>query len=92
MSKHTPGPWELDGVEVYPVDGLRALDAICEMSPGQGDERFYANARLIVAAPILLEALIDCVRVMQRDLNGLAVIQPELRQAIAALAKAGAEA
>lgn len=51
-TKHTPGPWVLDGVEVYPVGG----DPICAMSPGQGDE-LEANTQLIAAAPDLLEAL-----------------------------------
>lgn len=37
----------------------------------------------------LVVALKDCVSVMDRELNGLAVIQPELRQARAALAAAG---
>lgn len=35
----------------------------------------------------LLAALRDCVAVMDRDLNGLAVIQPELRIARSAIAK-----
>lgn len=38
----------------------------------------------------LTTALEDCVAVMERELNGLAVIQPELRQARTALAIAGA--
>lgn len=36
----------------------------------------------------LVSALRDCVHVMERELNGLAVIQPELRQARAVIAKA----
>lgn len=40
----------------------------------------------------LVVALRDCVSVMERDLNGLAVIQPELRQAREALAVADAPA
>lgn len=39
----------------------------------------------------LLEALTSCVNVMERELNGLAVIQPELRQAREALASAEAQ-
>ena len=50
-----------------------------------------ANALLMAAAPDLLEALIDCVLVMQRELSGLEVIQPELRQAESAIAKARGE-
>ncbi len=51
----------------------------------------FANARLMAAAPDLLEALLNCAEVMQRDLNGLAVIQPELRCALAAIKKATGE-
>lgn len=40
---------------------------------------------------LLVAALKDCVSVMERELNGLAVIQPELRQSRAALAAAGAQ-
>ena len=45
MSKHTPGPWQVIGGNVY-GDNLRAL------LPMNG-----ADARLIAAAPDLLEAL-----------------------------------
>jgi hypothetical protein len=54
------------------------------------DEEF-ANARLIAAAPDLLKALEDCVAVMDRELAGLKVIQPELSAARAAIAKATGE-
>ena len=54
------------------------------------DEEF-ANARLIAAAPDLLEALKDCVAVMDRELAGLKAIQPELSSARAAIAKATGE-
>ena len=45
MSKHTPGPWQVIGGNVY-GDNLRA------MLPMNG-----ADARLIAAAPDLLKAL-----------------------------------
>lgn len=39
----------------------------------------------------LLDALRGCALVMKYDLNGLAVIQPELRAALAAIKKATGE-
>lgn len=49
------------------------------------------NDPLSDAAPDLLAALQDCVDVMERDLAGLKLIQPELTQARAAIAKATGE-
>lgn len=93
MSKHSPGPWVVNG-----VDDLGAyvyIDSDCHVvvrcpDPGVED----ANARLIAAAPDLLEALRNVVAgaevvaalptCREREvLNGLAAI------ARAALAKAG---
>lgn len=71
MSKHTPGPWVVwDGnVKVYagPVDenttccisGYRCKIAECDdlYDENMTEEEAEANARLIAAAPELLEAL-----------------------------------
>jgi len=58
MSKHTPGPWKVvegrsgDSIEVF------AEKSICEMWRRRDDSATVrANARLIAAAPTLLEAL-----------------------------------
>jgi hypothetical protein len=68
MSKHTPGPWMVtNGIDIWPDDGdMRGLRHIAMCHPLHGypeledhlewDERI-ANARLIAAAPELLEAL-----------------------------------
>jgi hypothetical protein len=64
MSKHTPGPWSVDAEdsdlftqETHRIwinaDGMH----ICYVDGPRNPERL-ANARLIVAAPDLLEALI----------------------------------
>jgi len=66
MSKdnHTPGPWAvtdyLKDTRVVSVDGYgstRGFVCLC----GQGEEH-EANARLIAAAPEMLEALKECNR------------------------------
>lgn len=92
-AKHTPGPWEM-----RPVPGL---GCICIAQAGRmhghahvtepagepnrlGPEE-YANASLIVAAPSLLEALVDAVRYAQ----GGDIMHPNaLDRARSAIAKA----
>jgi len=62
MSKHTPGPWELKTVptsigkchKIGPFNACIYVDNI--NSRKQSDEEMEANARLIAAAPELLEA------------------------------------
>jgi len=74
MSKHTPGPWQVVGSNVY-GNNLRAL---LPMNA--------ADARLIAAAPDLLEAL--------EDLLGWQTLAPDdvVAAARAATAKARGEA
>ena len=102
-AKHTPGPWNI-GSSDLPVsrmsihckghkDSCHSTVALMVSRGAIGispDEEF-ANARLIAAAPELLEALEDCVAVMDRELAGLKAIQPELSSARAAIAKATGE-
>ncbi|WP_107327721.1 hypothetical protein [Agrobacterium pusense] len=64
--KHTPGPWQIEGR--YDVEfGSLYLSTIhpmpiFELQPLVGSRDVHlANARLIAAAPDLLEALIDCI-------------------------------
>ena len=54
MSKHTPGPWGLDGNLIEGPDGERVacITAYSRRTPKQ-----KANARLIAASPDLLAAL-----------------------------------
>lgn len=63
MSKHTPGPWHVGGkldAIVYAPDGYAV--AGCQTYHGLRDEQSTtANARLIAAAPCLIEALRECI-------------------------------
>ena len=104
-AKYTPGPWRIgslaswDGYTGRPFRNVWAGDgdeAVCiarAIGEGSGPQLsdVDADARLIAAAPDLLEALEDCVAVMDRELAGLKVIQPELSAARAAIAKATGE-
>lgn len=96
MSKHTPGPWRLEEVvdrsikhlcPVADVDGFSLLTVV-HTEGYDGDEcvpfgAVYrdADARLIAAAPDLLEALKGVLRVADRKTD-------EFDAARAAIAKA----
>ncbi len=62
MAKHTPGPWALDDESIYAPDG-EGWKQVAEIpnwrtNPGEVlTPEDNANARLIAAAPDLLEAL-----------------------------------
>lgn len=60
--KHTPGPWEAAGQKVF-ASGLPCSNHVAT-AYAVGGHGLYANARLIAAAPDLLDALIylrDCI-------------------------------
>lgn len=56
MNKHTPGPWDVRKIDNAP--SFRGIFGICANGSGNSiREEEEANARLIAAAPELLEAL-----------------------------------
>lgn len=62
-AKHTPGPWRFDDVEfkIKGTDDVNFYTVIANVSPkmdySRGKNTQWANAKLIAAAPKLLEAL-----------------------------------
>lgn len=68
LSAHTPGPWKIEGSCVHaPNRKVETMHGkkeavICEMfmETKMGVQEQKANARVIIAAPNLLEALIEC--------------------------------
>jgi hypothetical protein len=93
MSGHTPGPWsvypETDGAEICAVDmapGLPIRQIVAR--PVRGDN-WIANARLIAAAPELLEALREYASVYSEYWKpGMPILEP---MSDAAIAKATGE-
>ena len=87
-SKHTPGGWIVYPFKAFvlPADRLDPDDApICAMlwpTDKRSEEETQANARLVAAAPELLEAL--------RNLVGLAEMRGSLHEYRAALDEARA--
>jgi len=98
MSKHTPGPWKVSifgDIETEKTDeygiAIRRI-AYDEGCLGGGNEEDQANARLIAAAPELLEA---CKAVVKwAEVFGPITsenIEPFIQQCGAAIAKAEGE-
>ena len=87
--KPTPGPWEAE--RIY---NSNCFDITCECGffiatchdCVRGESNAEANARLIAAAPELLEALAEVVNAA--DGEGWSQLDPSLSKARAAIAKA----
>jgi hypothetical protein len=70
---YTPGPWRADGFVIKSVDQFVASAELMRREPfSAATKESHANARLIAAAPNLLEALKDCVHRLRRcaELHG----------------------
>jgi len=68
--KHTPGPWVIDWnvsrLDVFSSDAATLVATLRRSTLSDGiDKTAISNARLIAAAPDLLEALEDCLRVVE---------------------------
>lgn len=89
--KHTPGPWKvahgMRGLQNLKVHGVENNEGLGIVNCGTGKDG-EANARLIAAAPDMLEALKLIVK-MGNDSSpeGIAVINRGYEMAAAAIAK-----
>lgn len=87
--KHTPGPWrtrsmgpwttdsDLGGHSSWAVGTDRGVIAIAVTHEHHDDPEYTANARLIAAAPMLLEAADDTLEALKLLLIGLSTRAPE---------------
>ncbi len=64
MSTHTPGPWVYDEGIVYPQEDHAGQAWIADI---RGAVDADANARLIAAAPDLLQALKDILHTLEQE-------------------------
>lgn len=92
MSGHTPGPWEVEYVidgafEVRHVQSDDYFVVAARNSMPSRHAEFAANARLIAAAPELLDALKALLSRAQRELADPEDVG-EIGQSLAAIAKA----
>ena len=104
QSSFTPGPWEVHSSNserwscyVFPKgNGNFPYDTICHIEEAFGPNYSHpgshtANARLIAAAPELLEALKACAAVCAGETMNKRGLISALEQARAAIAKATGE-
>ena len=82
-SQHTPGPWSQKGRDIFSGTTYIADVKANRLVPPEEAE---ANARLIAAAPELLEALRDLVSPYDGNMDGAPT---SIKLARAAIAKAG---
>ena len=83
--KHTAGPWVAEDDELRPVcvrgePNIHKTHTIARLSAwrcGTADEvaQAKANARLMAAAPVLLEALADLLPYCEEDLDGYTTLR-----------------
>ena len=85
MSKYTQGKWEARSNHIYAEDTNLHIADICKASDGEWSE---ANARLIAAAPELLEALKEIKKLAKFSMIGSDKENKILNIAEQAIAKA----
>lgn len=99
MSAHSPGPWtaiKRAGWSITSSSPLRALGSVCciPASVSRPAIESEANAHLIAAAPVLLEALCNIemwIATQPEAVRTLPPIECALSAARAAIAKAAGE-
>lgn len=87
MSEHTPGHWHASG---YAVFAGKNCIAVCDTDNSK-PERYDANARLIAAAPEMLEALRGLANALEMEPGPRGVmdlVPGAIEKARAAIAKA----
>lgn len=89
MNKHTPGPWTVNAYNEIESGAVRICSVdIEETNAGLNGGEGQANARLIAAAPDLLEALKYCAAVCAGEVMNKNGLINALEKARAAIAKA----
>lgn len=79
-TQYTPGPWRVNGTgideQTIVADGKAVADIPTDAAAGLSDTEIFANARLIAAAPELLEALKECLNQLRtNDMHSNTVYQ-----------------
>jgi hypothetical protein len=87
MSKHTPGPWGIESdkfslIWIGPMrpDGIKVADIVVRLDHGSDyrpeyNARQEANAKLIAAAPELLQLAKDLLEQVEDEWPGCALVE-----------------
>lgn len=89
--KHTPGPWRTAGRMTNGAALIRGSEATSEVAVVlQNDTRYSveSNARLIAAAPDLLQSCRGMLHALETDCRDTAKWDELMTEALAAIAKA----
>lgn len=93
MNTHTPGPWHI-GIRPGPIVYGQQGEQVANLRlPMVGADENRANARLIAAAPELMELLETAVlRIAMANAEGVPILSAWLPEAQAAIARARGQA
>lgn len=87
--KHTPGPWTLEGSTIKGSDGGTICTFRYPIYPlSTGPDEYSSNARLIAAAPEMLEALKLTLKDLEAGSAAEVAMLKSIRVARSAIAKA----
>lgn len=84
-NQHTPGPWKVtanDGWHSSPIVIVNCEESIAQASPIGSVEEQSANAKLIAAAPELLEALQAIMELPAHEPARIVLLIPQIKAAI----------
>jgi len=90
-AQHTKGPWHVKNGFIDAENGSHVAEVHATAKKSEFEATLGANARLIAAAPELLEALRECVEYIYDGLDGPNDMAPVLHEARKAIAKAEAK-
>jgi hypothetical protein len=83
MAEHSPGEWRAGGQgATFFVESPERVAAIAKVFAQKSAEETGANARLIAAAPELLDACLLALRVCESNGYGRDLLQPKLREVL----------
>jgi hypothetical protein len=83
MTKHTPGPWSAIGADVKTAGPASRIICWAGIQSDVALDEVRANARLIAAAPDMLNALLDVLEYWDDPDMSMSELKERVRDAVA---------